>query len=123
MDKPYLTFSKDVFDSLMELKEWNYKYIYDSKEATKHEDIMKEAFNKLFYIYYEKVKNIDIEVTIESEEVLYRFVRHRLEDTRTNSEADIKRAVIDYIAGETDSFFLNECEKYIEGFDSNNLYK
>ena len=27
-DKPYLTFSEEVFNALMELKDWNYKYIY-----------------------------------------------------------------------------------------------
>jgi len=56
MDKPYLTFSEEVFNSLMELKDWNYKYIYNSKRANKNEELVEELFNKLFYIYFEKCR-------------------------------------------------------------------
>ena len=29
-------------------------------------------------------------------------------------DENIKRIIIDYIAGQTDKFFLNECELYLE---------
>ena len=47
-DKPYLTFSKEVFEALMKLKDWNYKYIYASEEANKHQYLIEDLFYKLY---------------------------------------------------------------------------
>lgn len=55
IDKPYLKFSDDVFESLINLKKWNYEHIYNSKEATKNLDIVENAFYDLFYYYLEKL--------------------------------------------------------------------
>ena len=30
------------------------------------------------------------------------------------TDTGIRRIIIDYIAGQTDKFFLNECEKYLQ---------
>lgn len=55
IDKPYLRFSDDVFDSLINLKKWNYENIYNSKEAVKNHEILEKAFNELYYVYLDKV--------------------------------------------------------------------
>ena len=94
MNKPYLKFSEEVFIALMKLKKWNSEHIYESPEANKNQDIIEEAFNKLYYIYLDKFK-----------------------------DKKSKREVIDYIAGQTDQFFLKECEQNIEGFNAEELYK
>ena len=39
-----------------------------------------------------------------------------------NADFNVKRAVIDYIAGQTDKFFLNECKKYLGLEDVEKLY-
>ena len=118
IDKPYLTFSKNVFDSLIKLKDWNYKYIYSSKEATKNMDILEKAFHDLFYFYLEKLNGRkEIEITDDlthSEALLYNFVNNRSDEYKRNT--DIRRIVIDYISGQTDKFFLKECENNLEGF-------
>ena len=44
-----------------------------------------------------------------SERVLYNFVNKMREKTGE----DTKRIVVDYIAGQTDKFFLNECQIYL----------
>lgn len=118
-EKPYLTFSKEVFEALMRLKEWNFKYIYASKEANKHQDIVKELFNELYDCYLKKVEefNNGKDKFSESERKLYDFVNGK--DTNTN----IKRAVIDYMAGQTDQYFLNECTEHIRNINIEELYK
>jgi len=118
-DKPYLRFSNDVFKALMKLKDWNYKYIYDSFEATKNQDIIKELFYNLFYCYLDKVKNMgeDNKKLSQSDKNLFEFVKQKDENT------SIKRSIIDYIAGQTDQYFLNECKQNIKDIDIDSLYK
>ena len=36
IDKDYLQFSKSIFKALIDLRNWNYKKIYDSEEACKN---------------------------------------------------------------------------------------
>ena len=106
-EKPYLTFSEEVFNSLMELKDWNYKNIYASEEANKHQEIVEKLFHKLYYYYLERVEQFknNKEELSESDKNLLDFIKQKDEET------DIKRAIIDYIAGQTDQYFLNECMK------------
>ena len=117
--KPYLTFSEDVFEALMELMNWNYKNIYDSKEAVKNQDIIEELFYELFYYYLDKANNMDKnnkKLTL-SEKNLFEFIEQKEEDT------NIKRCIIDYIAGQTDQYFLNECKEHIREINIEELYK
>lgn len=118
-EKPYLTFSDKVFNSLMQLKDWNYKYIYASNEANKHQDIVEELFNKLYYCYLKKVEKFDYKIDnlSQSEKNLYDFIKQK------DSNTDIKRAIIDYIAGQTDQYFLNECEEHLKEINLEGLYK
>ncbi len=118
-EKPYLTFSDEVFNALMKLKDWNYKNIYASVEANKNQDIVKQLFYKLFYCYLDKVKEFDIKNSnfSQSEKNLYDFIKQKDNDT------NIKRAIIDYIAGQTDQYFLNECIEHIKEINIENLYK
>jgi len=82
-DKPYISFSNKVFESLYNLKEWNYKHIYNSEIAKPKETKLRKMFQEMFKIYFEETKD--------------------------------KRAAIDYIAGQTDKYFMKECEKYNVG--------
>lgn len=116
-EKPYLTFSEEVFEALMKLKDWNYKYIYASAEANKHQDIIKELFYELYYCYLKKAEHFTKESKFtQSEKNLYEFVKEK--DTNTS----IKRAIIDYIAGQTDQYFLNECIENVREIDIEALY-
>ena len=53
----------------------------------------------------------------QSENNLYNFIKEK------DSDTDIKRAIIDYIAGQTDQYFLNECIEHIGNIDIEQLYK
>ena len=115
-DKPYLTFSDKLFNSLMELKEWNYKNIYASKEANKHQDIVERLFYELYYCYLNKIEKIKFgkDEISESEKNLFEFVQQ--------NDKDVKRAVIDYIAGQTDQYFLDECIQNLKDINTEKLY-
>lgn len=111
-DKPYLMFSEEVFNALMKLKEWNYKTIYESDIANKNYEKIDKLFKPLYNMYLEKLKTEEYKTSNGndfSEKNLYEFIRKMSE----YPEFNIKRAIIDYIAGQTDKFFLNECKKYL----------
>lgn len=121
----YLHFSDEVFDALMELKDWSIVHIYNSKEAKMNDELLEVCFNTLFDLYVNKLENIDykdgIQITDEdtiSDSILYDFINSRTKEYLENT--DVKRMVIDYMAGQTDNFFLRECSYHIEGFDLNN---
>ena len=116
-DKPYLEFSEEVFKALMELKDWNFANIYNSEKANvnydKIENVMKELYryylNRLNEVNYEE--ELSKEYITSSERTLYSFVNKMMK--RDNSQ-DVRRIVVDYIAGQTDKFFLNESTLYLE---------
>ena len=37
-------------------------------------------------------------------------------ERQKDEETDIRRTIIDYIAGQTDQYFLNECNKNLKDF-------
>ena len=112
IDKPYLKFSKEIFESLINLKSWNSEYIYNSEEARKNYEVLENAFCNLYYFYLNKVdKSEKINVTNNmniSEINLYSFINSKSDEYK--QKTDIKRVIIDYISGQTDKYFLKECE-------------
>lgn len=121
-DKPYLMFSDEVFEALMKLKTWNYKTIYESDMANKNYEKIDKLFRLLYNQYLEKLQKEDYKENRGkdiSEQNLYGFIRKMSE----KKDFNIKRAVIDYIAGQTDKFFLNECKTNLGLKDVENLYK
>ena len=116
-DKPYLEFSEEVFKALMELKDWNYERIYNSEKANvnydKVEDVMKELYSyylyRLTHINYEE--ELSKEYITSSERTLYTFVTKMM---KREEKQDLRRIIVDYIAGQTDKFFLNESTLYLE---------
>jgi len=115
-DKPYLTFSNEVFNGLMELKEWNYKNIYSSEEANKHQAIVEKLFHELYYCYLNKIDKFkNNEELSGTEKNLYDFINQ-------NKNTNVKRAIIDYIAGQTDQYFINECIENLGDTNIQELY-
>ena len=119
MGKPYLTFSDDVFSALLELMDWNYKYIYASKEANKHQEIVKVLFDELFDCYLEKAKKVEnLNTSLsQSDKNFYEFLKEHSEKNK------LERIIIDYMSGQTDKYFLKECEENIKGFNMEELYR
>lgn len=120
-EKQHIELSKEVYEALMELKHWNSVNIYDSNEATKNHNILENLFNNIFDAYLEKISSIDYlnrikidENTDISDKIFYEFLNSKSQEYLNNT--DKRRIVVDYIAGQTDKFFLSECEKHIYGF-------
>ena len=116
----YLCFTKDIFEALMKLKKWNYENIYLSKDASKNENIIKEYFYKLYYLYLEYLDENN-NLNTNSKKRLIEFINERSKEYIESTNK--KRMIIDYIAGQTDNYFLRECEENFKEFKSENLYK
>ena len=109
--KDYLQFSEEVFNSLINLQNWNYKYIYHSALAEKHYDTIEKLMNELYYFY------LDVIEKKKEEDQSQKDLRDFAKKMQEHGEKNIKRIIIDYIAGETDKFFLKECENNLNYWD------
>ena len=120
INKGYISFSENVYTALMNLKKWNSEKIYNSKEAIKNQDIIEKYFYKLYSKYLEYLETYNKENN-ESKDRLYEYINQRSKEYKRNTSN--KRIIIDYMAGQTDSFFLRECEYNFKEFNREDLYK
>ena len=118
--KKYLCFTPKIYEALIILKDWNYKNIYFSKDARKNEKVLKEYFYKLYNKYLEYLDENNIEDN-NSKRKIVDFCQERSIEYKKNTNK--KRMIIDYIAGQTDSYFIRECEENFKEFNSEELYK
>ena len=118
--KGYISFSKEVYEALLKLKKWNYANIYRSKEAVKNQDIIEKYFYKLYDKYLNYLNESNVEDN-ESKNKFFEFINARSNEYRQKTSN--KRMVIDYMAGQTDSYFLRECEDNFEEFNKEKLYE
>ncbi len=105
IDKPYIKMSDKVYNALFALKKFNNDNIY-SKSMTKEElDYYEVGINKLYHIYLEDIKSNN------KESIIYKiFLNHQSSEYLEST--NIKRQVIDFIAGMTDDFLVREIKKY-----------
>lgn len=100
IDKSYIKMSEEIFNALIKLKEFNYKYIY-AKANTKEEiEQFELMFNTLFDIYLDDVKTNN-----ENSPINKVFLKDMNEEYLKNTSD--ARKVIDFIAGMTDDYFIN----------------
>lgn len=93
-NRPHLAMSSDVLDAFNELRDFMYKEIY-------HSDALAEEVNKAFHVVCE----------------LYNFYLSRPSAVPPSFRENLKheeidQVVVDYIAGMTDRYALNEYEKH-----------
>ena len=103
----------------MELKDWNYEKIYSSEMVYKNQKIIEKLFYDIFNCYLEKVKIVlSKEKGLSESEINFKdFILQHEKDT------DIKRLIIDYISGQTDKYFLNECKEHLKINNIEDLFK
>ena len=118
--KGFISFSEEVYKALLDLKKWNNKNIYHSKEAVKNQDIIEKYFYKLYDKYKEYLDDNNKESN-DSKNRLYEFIDGRSKNYIKNTSKE--RMIIDYMAGQTDNYFLNECEYNFKEFKKYELYK
>lgn len=105
IDKSYLSYSEKTFKVLQELLEFNYKNIYLAPERKVQDSKIAPFFEKLFLKY---VKEIEEDSIID--ENLYEFAH--MNNDEYLKKTNTKRIAIDYISGQTDDFFLKECQRF-----------
>ena len=102
--KGYITMSKDMFKTLKELKKFNYKHIYSKANSKETIDKWTMMFNRLFDYYLDCLNSNDKKSSIY--QVFLKDMNSKYKESTSN-----ERIVIDYIAGMTDEYFINEFNK------------
>ena len=105
IDKPYIKMSDKVYNALFALKKFNNENIYKYSMTKEELDYYEVGINKLYNIYLDYIK------TNNKESDIYKiFLNHQ--DKRYLESTNIKRWVIDYIAGMTDDFLIREIKNH-----------
>lgn len=103
-DKPYIKLSKEVYNALESLKEFNYKNIYNHSNTKEELEFYKNGFELLYKYYLEELNNK------EKESVLYKLYLNDM-STYYYEGTEKEQIVIDFIAGMTDDFYLSEVKR------------
>lgn len=106
IDKPYITMSKEITESLTDLQKFNYENIYYKVITEEQKKHYKKMFETVFNKNLEYLKNNQTETNI------YKiYLKNMTEEYKKNTTKE--RIVIDYIAGMTDDYFTKEYQKML----------
>ena len=100
-DKPYIKLSDKVYNALEKLKKFNYENIYYKANNKRDISNYNKMFSKLFNTYLDDLNNKN-----RKSSIFKIFLNNMNKDYINNVKHE--RMVIDYIAGMTDDFFINE---------------
>lgn len=103
-DKPYLEFSKEIYVALKKLLDFNYKNIYSNPKKEDRE----EKYRGLFISLFESLR----EDLVAKRGYIYDFYISEMNKDYTKGNSS-DRIIVDFIAGMTDKFFINQ---YKEAF-------
>ena len=104
-NKSYISVSDDIFEAIKELKKFNYENIY----AKAHSKEMLDNYKKMFTYLFDKL--LDILNKEDENQNIYKVYLHNMTKDYLKNTSN-ERKVIDYIAGMTDEYFLNEYKNY-----------
>lgn len=99
--KDYIKLSDKMFNTLNQLKDFNYKHIYNKANSKEKLKEIENMFNTLFTTYLNDLKNNN-----KNSHIYTYFINNMNDNYLKNTSKE--RIVIDYIAGMTDDFFLKE---------------
>ena len=102
-NKPYIKLSDSVCQAIFDLKKFNYEHIYGKANTKEQFDFYRNGMNLLFQKYV-----VDLRERHLDSDIYQIFLNQMNESYIANT--DIKRIVIDYIAGMTDEFFVTAIE-------------
>lgn len=106
INKPYIKLSDQVFKAIFYLKKFNYENIYSKANTKEQLDYYKRGMNLLFSKYLADLENNNYDSEI------YRIFLNDM-NSRYKESTNNKRIVIDFIAGMTDDYFMNQVDKII----------
>lgn len=97
MDRTIIRFSKPFFQNLKAIKSFLFKRMYRAPSVVKERKRVTQMINTLFPLFMEKPELLPAEW------------RHEVEAAQ--SETELARIVLDYVAGMTDRFAIQEFER------------
>ncbi|WP_434287437.1 deoxyguanosinetriphosphate triphosphohydrolase [Celeribacter sp. SCSIO 80788] len=97
MDRTIIRFSKPFFQNLKVIKSFLFKRMYRAPSVVKERKRVTEMVNTLFPLF------------MEHPELLPAEWRHEVDDVQSDTE--LARLVLDYVAGMTDRFAIQEYER------------
>ena len=100
-EKGKIIISKNIYETLNKLLEFNYKNIYSKSNTDEKLEYYREGMNKLYNKYLDDLNNHNTDSKIYTV-----FLDEGKKDYM--EKTDNRRIVIDFIAGMTDDFFLDE---------------
>ncbi len=104
-DKPYIKMSAPVAKALIDLKNFNYANIYKKANTDEDRKNFEKMFRFLFDVYVKQIKN-----NVHNCDIYKLYLSEMTDDY--NKKYSPERKAIDYIAGMTDDYFLNQYYKY-----------
>ena len=107
-NKPYIKMSKNIYNSLISLKEFNYKNIYSKANSKENIKFYEKMFNTLFTKYQNDLKNEN------KNSIIYTSFLNNMNESYLK-ETSINRKIIDFISGMTDSFMIKCYERDMGG--------
>lgn len=105
MDKNYIEMSQDIYDALQELINFNYKNIYLKANTKEQLNKIDKMFEDLFDLCYNQIINDSLD-----EDIFTMFLNNMSNEYLNKTTP--ARKVIDYLAGMTDNFFIEQYKKY-----------
>jgi len=100
--KNYISMSPKIYEAIRDLKDYNYKNIYDKANTKEEKEHIKEMFNVLFEKLLKDIKND------KNSNIYINYINDMCDEYKNNTTPE--RIVIDYIAGMTDDYFQREYE-------------
>ena len=101
-DKNYIKLSDEVYNAIKNLKDFNHKHIYKYAYNDEQRKYLKKLLNTLYETYLNDLINMHNESSI---------IKYYNSMSDLYKENNKERIVIDYIAGMTDEYAINEYNK------------
>ncbi len=105
-NKPYIKMSPKIYVALEKLKKFNYENIYNKANTKEQLKIYEKQFRFLFETYLKQIEE-------KQDEKIFKVFLNEM-DKEYLEKTSNERKVIDYIAGMTDDYFLNEYKRLID---------
>jgi len=106
MNRPYISFGKEVSDQLLRLKDFNYKNIYLNSGLKREDEKIKRGFAILFEIFLNDLKNDKKESKIFKH---FLNTKNKLYLEKYNHAEKVR----DFIGGMTDRYFVETLKEMV----------
>jgi dGTPase len=101
-----IIFSKEVFEALQALKDWNNENIYSNTIKMKQDDKIRKMFNEILDI------NLNYLLKNDEKQHIWKWTNSTMNE-QYKEKTSPARIVADYVSGMTDNFIMKEYENIV----------